>query len=177
MLHHDTYELPDLDTYVAGKVALLGDAAHAMTPNLGQGACQALEDAVVLASAGAGPAGLADYDRLRRPRTADDRPPVAADRGARPLVGTRAGRGAQRRDAADAAVELHAVDGAGRRLGALIAPETHWCRGRSATAPVSSAGSGIGRPVVGRPGIASRRVAAGPMPRPRPAKRPGRVGY
>ncbi|TDD38944.1 FAD-dependent monooxygenase [Saccharopolyspora elongata] len=54
VLHHDTYELPDLDTYVAGKVALLGDAAHAMTPNLGQGACLALEDAVVLASAVAG---------------------------------------------------------------------------------------------------------------------------
>ncbi|MFF3440295.1 FAD-dependent oxidoreductase [Streptosporangium sp. NPDC002721] len=32
-----------------GRVALLGDAAHAMTPNMGQGACQAIEDAVVLA--------------------------------------------------------------------------------------------------------------------------------
>ena len=31
------------------RVALLGDAAHAMTPNVGQGACQAMEDAVVLA--------------------------------------------------------------------------------------------------------------------------------
>jgi len=31
------------------RVVLLGDAAHAMTPNLGQGACQAIEDAAVLA--------------------------------------------------------------------------------------------------------------------------------
>ena len=34
-----------------GSVVLLGDAAHPMTPNLGQGACQAIEDAVVLADA------------------------------------------------------------------------------------------------------------------------------
>jgi 2-polyprenyl-6-methoxyphenol hydroxylase-like FAD-dependent oxidoreductase len=33
----------------AGRVALLGDAAHAMTPNLGQGGCQAMEDAFMLA--------------------------------------------------------------------------------------------------------------------------------
>ena len=32
-----------------GRVSLLGDAAHPMTPDLGQGACQAIEDAVVLA--------------------------------------------------------------------------------------------------------------------------------
>ncbi|GAA0512042.1 monooxygenase [Paractinoplanes deccanensis] len=51
----------------AGRVALLGDAAHAMTPNLGQGACQAVEDAVVLAAhAGDLPA----YTRERSPRTA-----------------------------------------------------------------------------------------------------------
>ncbi|SHF92860.1 FAD-dependent monooxygenase [Streptoalloteichus hindustanus] len=69
---HDTYELPKLRTYVSGNVAVLGDAAHAMTPNLGQGACQALEDAVTLAAAvdtlGVR-AGLAEYDRVRRPRT------------------------------------------------------------------------------------------------------------
>lgn len=34
-----------------GRVTLLGDAAHPMLPNLGQGACQAIEDAVVLAEA------------------------------------------------------------------------------------------------------------------------------
>ncbi|TDD24171.1 FAD-dependent monooxygenase [Nonomuraea diastatica] len=72
VVQHDSYELPNLSTYVAGKIALLGDAAHAMTPNLGQGACQALEDAVTLATVvdtlGV-PAGLEAYDHARRPRT------------------------------------------------------------------------------------------------------------
>jgi 2-polyprenyl-6-methoxyphenol hydroxylase-like FAD-dependent oxidoreductase len=52
----------------------LGDAAHASTPNLGQGACQALEDAVVLAHClgGSSPAeaALRQYERLRISRTA-----------------------------------------------------------------------------------------------------------
>lgn len=66
--HDDLYELPPLRSYVSGRVALVGDAAHAMTPNLGQGACQAIEDAVVLAeTVGAG--GLETYDRARRRRT------------------------------------------------------------------------------------------------------------
>jgi len=75
VLHDDLYELPPLRTYTAGHVVLIGDAAHAMTPNLGQGACQALEDAVVLGQvmdgrAGADiRAGLGAYDRVRRPRT------------------------------------------------------------------------------------------------------------
>ncbi|MBM0235627.1 FAD-dependent monooxygenase [Micromonospora sp. STR1_7] len=70
-IHHLATPLP---SYVRGRVALLGDAAHAMTPNLGQGAGQAIEDAVVLGavcSDGADglPAALAAYDEQRRPRS------------------------------------------------------------------------------------------------------------
>ncbi|MFC4139800.1 MULTISPECIES: FAD-dependent monooxygenase [unclassified Microbacterium] len=54
-----------------GRVALLGDAAHPMAPFLGQGACQAIEDAVVLAHALDGPDGLVGYTAARRGRTAD----------------------------------------------------------------------------------------------------------
>ncbi|MFW6091438.1 MAG: FAD-dependent monooxygenase [Actinomycetota bacterium] len=73
VLRHDIVDLPPLPTFVAGRVALLGDAAHAMTPNMGQGACQALEDAVALAAAldshGTVPDALVAYDAERRPRT------------------------------------------------------------------------------------------------------------
>jgi 2-polyprenyl-6-methoxyphenol hydroxylase-like FAD-dependent oxidoreductase len=69
-LRHLAVPLP---SYVSGNVALLGDAAHAMMPNLGQGANQAIEDAVVLAAV-CGPGDhiascLAEYDRVRRPRS------------------------------------------------------------------------------------------------------------
>ena len=49
ILRNDIYDLPPLEAWTVGRVTLLGDAAHAMTPNLGQGACQAIEDGVVLA--------------------------------------------------------------------------------------------------------------------------------
>lgn len=41
---------PPLATYSRGNVVLVGDAAHAMTPNLGRGACEALIDAMTLGS-------------------------------------------------------------------------------------------------------------------------------
>jgi 2-polyprenyl-6-methoxyphenol hydroxylase-like FAD-dependent oxidoreductase len=73
VLHHDFRDLDPVGDYVRGRTVLLGDAAHAMLPELGQGACQALEDAVTLASCLAGepelPAALAAYDERRRPRT------------------------------------------------------------------------------------------------------------
>ncbi|GGS43478.1 FAD-dependent oxidoreductase [Actinokineospora fastidiosa] len=68
VLRHDLYYQPDLPSFARGPVALVGDAAHAMTPNLGQGACQALEDAVTLAAHAHEPDGLARYDAVRRPR-------------------------------------------------------------------------------------------------------------
>ncbi|WP_138466858.1 FAD-dependent urate hydroxylase HpxO [Poseidonocella sp. HB161398] len=45
-------EIHDIDpfhTWVKGRIALLGDSAHNTTPDIGQGGCMALEDAVVLA--------------------------------------------------------------------------------------------------------------------------------
>jgi 2-polyprenyl-6-methoxyphenol hydroxylase-like FAD-dependent oxidoreductase len=73
VLHHDVFELAKpLPSFVSGRVVLVGDAAHAMTSDLGQGACQALEDSVVLCATLADddvPRALARYDELRLPRT------------------------------------------------------------------------------------------------------------
>jgi len=49
-LHHDLYDISPPNSYVDGHIVLLGDAAHATTPNMGQGAGQAIEDAVTLGS-------------------------------------------------------------------------------------------------------------------------------
>lgn len=59
----------------AGRVTLLGDAAHPTTPNLGLGGCMAIEDALVLARAlrdarAHGPA-FAQYEFERHARTAE----------------------------------------------------------------------------------------------------------
>jgi 2-polyprenyl-6-methoxyphenol hydroxylase-like FAD-dependent oxidoreductase len=44
----DISDRPPIERWHSGHVVLIGDAAHPMTPNLGQGAGQAIEDAVVL---------------------------------------------------------------------------------------------------------------------------------
>ncbi|WP_269051511.1 FAD-dependent monooxygenase [Sporosarcina sp. G11-34] len=51
ILHHDIQDIKPLRRFVYGRVVLLGDAAHATTPNMGQGAGQAIEDALVLGNA------------------------------------------------------------------------------------------------------------------------------
>ncbi len=49
LLWNDINDLAPLDRFAFGRTVLVGDAAHATTPNMGQGACQAVEDAWVLA--------------------------------------------------------------------------------------------------------------------------------
>ncbi len=79
LLCHDIHYLAEpLPSFVRDQVALVGDAAHAITPDLAQGGCQALEDAVTLVAAvgpGRVPPGTARlrsalqaYDAQRRPR-------------------------------------------------------------------------------------------------------------
>jgi 2-polyprenyl-6-methoxyphenol hydroxylase-like FAD-dependent oxidoreductase len=67
------FDRKPVKSWSSGHVTLLGDAAHPMTPNMGQGAGQALEDAVVLAAslrdAGTPEAGLKAYEQERIRRT------------------------------------------------------------------------------------------------------------
>jgi salicylate hydroxylase len=67
------YDRDPLPQWTNGRVTILGDAAHPMLPYLGQGACQAMEDGCVLASALAArpddvPGALKLYERVRLPR-------------------------------------------------------------------------------------------------------------
>ena len=68
----EIHDLPALPSWEVGRIALLGDAAHATTPTLGQGACQALEDAAALGRCLADfpdvPGALSHYELERKSR-------------------------------------------------------------------------------------------------------------
>ncbi len=49
ILRNDLYDFKPIHQWHKGRVVLVGDAAHATTPNMGQGACQAIESGYVLA--------------------------------------------------------------------------------------------------------------------------------
>lgn len=71
LIRHDIHDLPPGATPLhRGRYVLIGDAGHAMEPNLGQGAGLALEDAVVLADAleRRPTTALVDYATARNPR-------------------------------------------------------------------------------------------------------------
>jgi 2-polyprenyl-6-methoxyphenol hydroxylase-like FAD-dependent oxidoreductase len=74
IIHTDLYDRPPAPCWGRGRITMLGDSIHPTTPNLGQGACQALESAVWLAYAlktrGILEEALRAYEAARRPRTA-----------------------------------------------------------------------------------------------------------
>ncbi len=77
VLRHDVHHLPGgLPRYAAGRVVMVGDAAHGTLPTMGQGAATALEDGLCVgllvgapvAAGGRLAPALAGYDAARRPR-------------------------------------------------------------------------------------------------------------
>jgi len=71
LIRTDILDFAPLASWHRGRVVLIGDAAHATTPNLGQGANQAIESAFVVAQALADeelPAALTTYERIRMPK-------------------------------------------------------------------------------------------------------------
>jgi FAD-dependent urate hydroxylase len=72
-LRYDAIEWVDLDCWHTGRVLLIGDAAHAGPPHMGQGGCMAMEDALVLSeclrTADTVTNALNQYVTRRRPRT------------------------------------------------------------------------------------------------------------
>ena len=73
ILKTDLYDRRPIRGWSRGRVTLLGDAAHPMTPNMGQGACMAIEDAMILARCLKTyrdvPTALARYEDVRFDRT------------------------------------------------------------------------------------------------------------
>ena len=75
ILHNDIIDFQPLKSWWSGRAILIGDAAHATTPNIGQGACQAIESAYALASflkrhSGNHENAFQEYQLYRQARTA-----------------------------------------------------------------------------------------------------------
>jgi 2-polyprenyl-6-methoxyphenol hydroxylase-like FAD-dependent oxidoreductase len=74
IIRNDARDRVPLKRWGVGRVTLLGDAAHPITPNVGQGACMAIEDAACLAKCLLGTSDVASafrsYEAMRGPRTA-----------------------------------------------------------------------------------------------------------
>lgn len=72
VIHSEVHDRLSTLPWVVGRVAILGDAAHPISPNFGQGACLAIEDAVVLAACLQAqqnlPRALRRYEISRYPR-------------------------------------------------------------------------------------------------------------
>lgn len=70
ILRTDIGDLKPLSRWSSGRIGLVGDAAHATTPNLGQGGAMAVEDALALAEAfgrfGLNETALSRFEQLRR---------------------------------------------------------------------------------------------------------------
>ena len=69
---HNIHDIQSLPTWQRGRVLLIGDAAHAVSPNSGQGASLALEDAIYLAKllrdCGDYTQVFAQFEQARKPR-------------------------------------------------------------------------------------------------------------
>lgn len=73
LIWNDIIDLKPIKKFAFNKVAIMGDAAHATTPNMGQGACMAIEDAVVMTNCihhgGSIEAAFIDFEKKRIHRT------------------------------------------------------------------------------------------------------------
>jgi 2-polyprenyl-6-methoxyphenol hydroxylase-like FAD-dependent oxidoreductase len=73
ILWNDIIDIHPITQFAFDRIVLVGDAAHATTPNLGQGACQAIEDAYILADeigkTDDYPEAFRAFEKRRIPRT------------------------------------------------------------------------------------------------------------
>ncbi|HEY4024405.1 MAG TPA: FAD-dependent monooxygenase [Pseudonocardiaceae bacterium] len=120
LLRNDICDRPPHRGWSRGRATLLGDAAHPMTPHLGQGACQAIEDAAVLGEClseqDSVASALADYERRRYPRTTTlvrrSRLAGRVSQARNPLV----------RMSRDAVLRRVSVEGQLRQMASVLAP-------------------------------------------------------